>query len=130
MGHREIGASGHWKKDHPITRSSDLSMHPTMALRRFRPPLEVTVEVRDGEPVRIAAGELRGEVASVSGPWRSSGDWWNRGEFLPRINADSHGTIWARDEWDLALSNGKNILLYRIFCELDTGKWFIEGSYD
>ncbi|MGA9209468.1 MAG: DNA polymerase Y family protein [Terriglobales bacterium] len=123
--------SGHLKTDHPITRSSDLPMHPAMALRRFRPPLAATVEVREGEPVRIAAGEIRGEVASVSGPWRNSGDWWKGGEkLLPRINADSHGSNWARDEWDVALSNNTGIALYRIYCQLDTGQWFVEGSYD
>ncbi|MGC2323717.1 MAG: DNA polymerase Y family protein [Terriglobales bacterium] len=102
-----------------------------LALRRFRPPLAATVEVRDGEPVRIAAGEIRGEVASVSGPWRSSGDWWKGEEKpLPRINADSHVSSWARDEWDVALSSSKGIVLYRIYCKLDTGQWFVEGSYD
>jgi protein ImuB len=115
----------------PCPDTNPNSALPVMALRRFRPPLAATVEVRDGEPVRIAAGEIRGEVASVSGPWRSSGDWWRGGEKpLPRINADPHGSSWARDEWDVALSSSKGIVLYRIYCKLDTGQWFIEGSYD
>ena len=101
-----------------------------LALRRFRPPLEATVEVRDGEPVRIAAGELRGEVASLSGPWRSSGDWWKGKEFLPRINADSRGSNWARDEWDIAVPGKQGVALYRIYRDLASGAWFVEGSYD
>ena len=114
----------------PCPDTNPNSALAVMILRRFRPPLAATVDVREGEPVRITAGEIRGGVVSVSGPWRSSGDWWKDGESLPRINANLHGSSWARDEWDIALSNGENILLYRIFRELDTEKWFVEGSYD
>ena len=101
-----------------------------MALRRFRPPLAATVEVRDGEPVHIAAGEVRGEVASVSGPWRSSGDWWKGDEKTPQIATDGYGSNWARDEWDIALPDQHHIALYRIYRQLDSGQWFVEGSYD
>ena len=123
-GHREIGSSGHLKTDHPMTRSPD----PAMVLRRFRPPLAATVETRDGEPVRIAAGEIRGELASISGPWRSSGEWW-KGK-TPRIDTDAHGSNWAREEWDVALSNRNGIALYRIYRKLESGTWFVEASYD
>ena len=104
------------------------STPPAMALRRFRPPLAATVELRDREPVRIAAGEIRGEVASVSGPWRSSGDWW-KGK-TPRLGPDEHGSNWARDEWDIAMPGNHGIALYRIYRELESGAWFVEGTYD
>ena len=100
-----------------------------VALRRFRPPLTATVEVREGEPVRIAAGEIRGDVASVSGPWRSSGNWWKE-EKTPQISTDEHGANWAIEEWDIALSNSKGVALYRIYRELESGAWFVEGTYD
>jgi len=103
---------------------------PTMALRRFRPPLAATVEVRAGEPVRIAAGEIRGEVTSVSGPWRISGDWWKGKERTPRIDTDVRESNWAREEWDVALSNSNGIALYRAYRDLATGAWFIEGTFD
>jgi len=107
------------------------STPPPMALRRFRPPLAATVEVRDGEPVCISAGEIRGEVASVSGPWRSCGNWWKGKEKTsPQINADSHGSSWARDEWDIAVPGKEGVALYRICRRLDSGQWFVEGSYD
>ena len=122
--YREIGASGHLTTDHPMTRSPD----PAMALRRFRPPMAATVELRDGEPVRIAAGEIRGDVVSLSGPWRSSGDWWK--EKTRRINTDQHGSNWAHEEWDVALSNSNGIALYRIYRDLAGDAWFVEGSYD
>jgi protein ImuB len=100
----------------------------TMALRRFRPPLAATVKVREGEPVRIAAGEIRGEVASVSGPWRNSGDWW-KGK-TPRIDTDTHGSNWARDEWDIAVPSNQGIAFYRVYRELKSGSWFVDGTYD
>ena len=127
-GDREIGSSEHLKTDHLMTRSPDPAMYSTMALRRFRPPLAATVEVREGEPVRIAAGEIRGEVASLSGPWRNSGDWW-KGK-TPRIDTDGHGSNWARDEWDIAVPGKQGVALYRIYRQLANGTWFVEGSYD
>jgi len=129
-GDREIGSSEHLKTDHLMTRSPDPAMYSTMALRRFRPPLAATVEVRDGEPVRIAAGEIRGEVASVSGPWRNSGEWWKSTETTPRIDTDDHGSNWARDEWDIAVPGTQGIALYRIYRDLASSAWFVEGTYD
>ncbi len=116
---------------HPSSANAGLkacSTLPTMALRRFRPPLAATVGVCEGEPVRIAAGEIRGEVASLSGPWRNSGEWWK--EKTPPIGSDAHGSNWTREEWDIALSNSKSIAFYRIYRELASGAWFVEGTYD
>ena len=60
------------------------------------------------------ARHFASNVISYAGPWRTSGDWWARDP-------------WNRDEWDIALHSGG---LYRIFCDYQTGGWFIEGSYD
>jgi len=103
---------------------------PVIALRRFRPPLAATVGVCEGEPVRIAAGEIRGEVVSVSGPWRNSGEWWKGEEKTPRIFTDSNGSRWTRDEWDVAVPGNQGIALYRIYRDLKSGAWFVEGTYD
>ena len=105
-------------------------MYSVMALRRFRPPLVATVELRKGEPVRIAAGEIRGEVVSVSGPWRNSGEWWKGEEKTPWISMDSNGSRWIRDEWDVAVPGSQGIALYRIYRDLKSGAWFVEGTYD
>jgi protein ImuB len=93
--------------------------NPVMALRRFRPPLKARVELRGEKPARLWSedGKVRGEVISCSGPWRTSGEWWNDAE-------------WHRDDWDLAVAEGTACVLYRIFCDRLTGKWFVEGSYD
>lgn len=84
-----------------------------LAFRVFRPPRQAKVQAASGQPMQILAQGIRGRVISVAGPWRTSGDWWTR-------------DAWARDEWDIALSDGA---LYRIYCERENG-WFVEGSYD
>jgi protein ImuB len=83
------------------------------AFRFFRPPLHATIDLINDRPVRLSALGIHGKVLTAAGPWRSSGDWWT-------------STVWNRDEWDIALSNG---VLYRIYCE-PSRQWFIEGSYD
>jgi protein ImuB len=83
-----------------------------LALRRFRPPRTAHVSLSSNQPDFIAADGVRGKVLEFAGPWRTSGDWWTTNS-------------WARDEWDIALSDGA---LYRIYCE--PSGWFVEGSYD
>jgi len=96
-----------------------------LALRIYRPPLPATVQAPEGRPSHISARGVQGKVLTRAGPWRISGDWWT-------------ATPWARDEWDVALSDGA---LYRIYFErlwkpdvgsgmLDVGRWFVEGNYD
>jgi protein ImuB len=90
------------------------------ALRRFRPPLRVTVTFENGKIARLLCPrkkEVQGDVLWKAGPWRSSGDWWER-------------EAWARDEWDIALQNADEIALYRLVHDLLGGGWFVEGSYD
>jgi protein ImuB len=85
-------------------------------LRAMRPPRPARVQMVSGQPVHVRAEGRppfgHGHVVSCAGPWRTSGDWWTTDP-------------WARDEWDVALSDGA---LYRIYCE--HGLWFVEGAYD
>jgi len=90
------------------------------ALRRYRPPLGVKVFLENGQPSRLNCPrkkEVQGEVLWKAGPWRSSGDWWER-------------DAWSHDEWDLAVRNGEAISFYRLVHDLLGGGWFIEGTYD
>lgn len=80
-----------------------------LAFRAFRPPLAAKVQAGS-----LSALGIHGKIVQQAGPWRTSGDWWTTG-------------AWARDEWDIELSDGT---LYRIWCDAQTGRWFIEGSYD
>jgi protein ImuB len=61
--------------------------------------------------------DVQGEVLWKAGPWRFSGDWWER-------------EAWSRDEWDLALRNGEAVAFYRLVHDLLNGGWFVEGTYD
>ncbi|HTW59421.1 MAG TPA: DNA polymerase Y family protein [Terriglobales bacterium] len=89
------------------------------ALRRFRPPLRAQVTLENGQPVHLVCRkkEVQGDVVWKAGPWRFSGDWWER-------------EAWSRDEWDLALQAKESIALYRLVHDLLSGNWFVEGTYD
>jgi len=85
-----------------------------LALRRLRPPRGVGVVTdADGRPA-VVLGALSPEarVVACAGPWRASGEWWDR-------------RAWQRDEWDVALSDGA---LCRLACE--RGAWILDGVYD
>ena len=90
------------------------------ALRLFRPPLRAAVTMENGELARVVCSkkkEVQGNVLWKAGPWRCSGDWWER-------------EAWARDEWDIALQNAESVALYRLVHDLLGGGWFVEGTYD
>jgi protein ImuB len=90
------------------------------ALRLFRPPARVTVTMREGVPAHLANSthkQLGGRILWAAGPWRSSGDWWEK-------------QAWARDEWDIAVEGETSITLYRLIRDLLSGQWLVEGTYD
>jgi protein ImuB len=90
------------------------------ALRIFRPPVDIAVTMQDGKPASINCPknkEMQGEILWAAGPWRSSGDWWEK-------------EGWARDEWDIAVQGEADIALYRLVRDRLGGRWFLEGTYD
>ncbi len=95
------------------------------ALRRFRPALRANVTLENGQPLQLACvkrKEVQGIVLWKAGPWRASGDWWER-------------EAWSCDEWDIAVQNtsprnGTEISFYRLAHDLLGGGWFVEGTYD
>ena len=92
-----------------------------LGFRMFRPPLRAIVQADQGWPTQISAwGKQRsvyGKVVSLAGPWRTTGDWWRDDR-------------WARDEWDVTIDARGQQSLYRIYRELDSKNWFVEGNYD
>jgi protein ImuB len=103
-----------------------------VGFRVFRPPLRALVEADRGYPTQISAWgsnrSVHGKVVRLGGPWRTTGDWWREDR-------------WARDEWDVTVekraevSSGKPTpsplqIIYRIYRELSSGSWFVEGIYD
>lgn len=103
-----------------VTEKSDLSadVHPVIALRRFRPAIETSVEFVHGKPCTVSFRNRRMHVLAASGPWRSSGNWW-----------DSTAS-WARDEWDVALKTSEGIGYYRMYLDRIRERWFVEGMLD
>jgi protein ImuB len=111
-----------------LNRQSAIKNRQCLGFRMFRPPLRAVVQADHGWPQHVSAWakqrSVYGTVVQLAGPWRTTGDWWKN---------DS----WCRDEWDIALeSNGRKVesypsrSLYRIYRELESGTWFVEGSYD
>jgi len=90
------------------------------------------VELKGAAPVFVTFLSQRRKVLAQSGPWRNSGDWWSE-------------TSWARDEWDVTLAEKSNraykthpfetvpnpeSVAYRIYFDLHTQEWFVDGMYD
>ncbi len=103
-------------------------------IRRFRMPVraQVTVGKLSGSPVSLTVKTQRvasGRIVASSGPWRSSGNWWE-GETRNVSRDQDHGIAshpWNRDEWDIVLSGGS---VYRLFRDRLVDKWFVEGVMD
>jgi protein ImuB len=115
--------------------NEDCSKRPTLSLRRFRPPLPAKVEQRQDRPVRLwtERSDIGGEVVTCSGPWRTSGDWWEqkeRGGRKQEAGSRKDNGQWNREEWDVVIGAREGVALYRIYCDLASGRWFVEASYD
>lgn len=91
----------------------------TNAVRMFRPALPVKVELRNGAPARLLlnGSKTSAEVLALAGPWRNSGEWWG-------------DQAWSREEWDVAVRRSDDVVFYRVYRDLNSGEWFLEGSYD
>jgi protein ImuB len=124
---REINRRGRRGRSARATVKPSGQNNPQFLLgfRVFRPPLRADVEAPSGWPARIksqtASRSIRGKIIRLAGPWRTSGDWWSEDG-------------WARDEWDVAVAGSvaspEKGTLYRIYRDLRTNSWFIEGIYD
>lgn len=81
-------------------------------LRRIRPPAAATVELTQEVPSYVQSKVLEGTIVAHRGPFRLSGDWWDK-------------EAWAREEWDIEIGSGG---LYRLLRTRDG--WCVEGIYD
>lgn len=71
------------------------------------------MQIKNHIPSWIAFHGVHGPVATASGPWHTSGDWW-------RPN------MWDREEWDIELADA----LYRIYYDVHLDRWYAQGVYD
>jgi protein ImuB len=90
----------------------------TIVFRRFRPALPTSVEFSDARPSAVVLWEVCRRVLAASGPWRSSGNWWDK------------ATAWAREEWDVALKTYTGVGFFRIYRDQLRNQWFVEGLLD
>jgi nucleotidyltransferase/DNA polymerase involved in DNA repair len=105
---------------------------PYSSLRRFRPPITARVRMKDAVPVSVFFHNERRTILHYAGPWRTNGDWWTN-------------TQWTREEWDITLLqrscrtaqtkpfqaiSTQETAAYRIYQDLQTRQWFVEGIYD
>jgi protein ImuB len=82
-----------------------------LPLRRFRPAISSLVRVQEGRPISVKSSAVRGAICSCAGPYRLSGNWWDR-------------ECWQQEEWDVALAKGG---LYRL--SRHNATWNLEGCY-
>ena len=85
-----------------------------LALRALRPPRAVDVFCARDRPEFVRGDGVAGRVVHAAGPWRVQGEWWSEGRY-------------TRDYYDAQLSDG---CVYRLYCDLTTRSWFVEGVYD
>jgi protein ImuB len=133
------------KRELKVKENSDAGATIT-ALRVLRPPQAVRVELQNEQPGKVYLRGMRGEVVAASGPWRSSGDWWQE-------------DAWQQDEWDLEIEfpapssvgaqhrcapsrrdpkpldaqqfpSVSHRGLYRIYYDALQQSWFVRGVYD
>jgi protein ImuB len=136
------------EKSEPRVKEKSEARGTVTGLRVVRPAQAVRVEMRDEQPARIYLRGMRGEVVAASGPWRSSGEWWQE-------------DAWHQDEWDLEIEFSASSIvaaqhaapvplqqksdrsqsnkqsgaslqcgLYRIYYDALRQEWFLRGVYD
>jgi protein ImuB len=98
--------------------ASAKSWEPRVCVRKFRPPLPAKVNIREGKPWSIAFQNQTWPVLIASGPWRLSGEWWDR----------ANG--WLRNGWHLGLASAEGLALFSVFEDAISHAWFVDGRFD
>jgi protein ImuB len=107
-----------------------------LTIRAVRPPLEVEVLLSRGAPEFVRGANLGARVVSIAGPWRRAGEWWSGAEDAPspqlvnvtqsQLAKKTNGNF-RRDYYELALADGG---VYRVYRDLNSAQWFVDGIYD
>jgi protein ImuB len=92
-----------------------------IALHVFRPPIPARVKLQANKPVFASFQGHSGKVVHASGPWRTSGDWWEN-------------KSWQEAAWDLEIQfpaeSSPMHGFYRFSYDELLEKWFVRGVYD
>jgi protein ImuB len=110
-------------------RPRELFKIPT-SFRTFRPAIPAKLAVEKGVPATVIFQSACGDVLAASGPWRTSGGWWQE-------------DFWNHEEWDLqirfSLIERHNAAfvnsqpadgLYLFYYDAPRRGWFVRGVYD
>jgi protein ImuB len=127
---REMSSGAESVANPGLECGSSLRQGTTAGFRVIRPAVPVHVELREARPVLVFFRGAKGEVTAASGPWRSSGDWWQE-------------EAWDQDEWDLAIDFGvargqrerrgeswPERGVYRVVYDGLRRSWIVRGFYD
>jgi protein ImuB len=128
-----------FRQDHfvladPCLNNYSTDRSPKTALRIFRPPLPATVQLQNEHPRSISFENRQNLILAFAGPSRTSGEWWSEAP-------------WGRDEWDVLVpvarpeaqlensfrdrpAKEEHTALYRIYRDLHSNHWFVEGIHD
>jgi protein ImuB len=128
-----------------------------LGFRVFRPPLRAIVQADRGYPTQISAWganrSVHGRIVRMAGPWRTTGDWWrsdawarDEWDVAVKSNSDEGGHRRRSPQRSSPGSPAEHLgwgaipvgvltgpplqILYRIYRELRSGTWFVEGIYD
>ena len=108
-----------------------------IVLRALRPPREVEVMSSRGIPEFVRGPELCARVISIAGPWRRQGEWWKSALDSEPRSGNGKGAAgaarcalpggFAHDYYEMALDDGG---VYRVYRDLRSDRWFVDGIYD
>jgi protein ImuB len=105
----------------PTSMPKETKARHAAALRRYRPPVELSIR---HEGRRLTSFFLHGKrytVQEAYGPWRGSGDWWS-------------SEVWSCEEWDVRATYSKaptnETLLCLITHDLLNHRWQLDALYD
>jgi protein ImuB len=107
-----------------------------IVLRAIRPAQEVEVMSSRGLPEFVRGQQICARVVSIAGPWRRQGEWWKTA--LDSECGTANGAAadaprcgltggFAHDYYEMALDDGG---VYRVFRDLRSDRWFVDGIYD
>jgi protein ImuB len=127
------GLKPFFEKEADTQRLQPLGVPGVLALRLFRPPLPIRVDVRSGRPTHVRSDRINGEVVSAAGPWKVFGEWWKTKSNHRDTENTEKNDSWGREEWDIAVAcptaKTDAVGLYRIYAD-EHGRWFAHGEYD
>jgi len=98
---------------------TNAATHRAIALRRYRPPLILSMQHENQRPTDFFLHGHKYIVQEAYGPWRKSGDWWSSG-------------VWSCEEWDVRATEktSEATLLCVISHDLLRHHWHLEALYD